>query len=283
VWDASRKQDIAHHQLARLEKRRKGEEDRAATTATAATAASVDIEQDASAATIIQQKRSEREVRRRRRLAAEAAAADGDSNAGADADVEPDAADVMETTGVGERERERGGASAAVPSSSSSLIYTISVPTTSDAFAWYDYNDNEDHDDDSGRQRQRHTYETLDMARAAGVWSYPTNADERARCEVFRDLWEKGYYMGGGVKFGGDWLVYPGACFLFSLTLSVFFSLFLAIVCCVDTRRSAALSFALCCNCADFPVRPVAPDRSRGAWPARYGYEEGTSFVWLGS
>jgi hypothetical protein len=239
------------------------------------------------AATIIQQKRAEREARRRRRLAAEAAAAaaDGDSNAGADADVEPDAADVMETTGEGERER--SGAPAAVPSSSSSLIYTISVPTTSDAFAWYDCDNNEDNDDDDdgGRRRRRHTYETLDAARAADVWSYPTNADERARCEVFRDLWEKGYYMGGGVKFGGDWLVYPGSCFGVFSILSAFFLTFSPSRLCVARghhRRSAALSFALCCNCADLPVRSVAPDRSRGAWPARYSDEEGTSFVWLG-
>jgi len=98
----------------------------------------------------------------------------------------------------------------------SNAVYTVSVPTTSDTFAWYAYNDNDNNDGKknpaftAGAQQQRHTYETLDAARTAGVWSYPSSAEERARCEVFRDLWEKGYYMGGGSKFGGDWLVYPG-------------------------------------------------------------------------
>ena len=39
--------------------------------------------------------------------------------------------------------------------------------------------------------------------------------EERARCEPcedFRDLWEKGYYMGGGSKFGGDLYVLLAAC-----------------------------------------------------------------------
>ncbi|KAH9056673.1 tRNA-intron endonuclease catalytic domain-like protein [Lactarius vividus] len=75
-------------------------------------------------------------------------------------------------------------------------VYTVSVPTTSGAFAWY--------------APAAHEYETLDAAREAGVWMYPATEEERARCEVFRDLWEKGYYLGGGSKFGGDWLVYPG-------------------------------------------------------------------------
>jgi tRNA-splicing endonuclease subunit Sen34 len=91
------------------------------------------------------------------------------------------------------------------PSSSqppaNAAVYTVAVPTTSDALAWY--------------SPDAHTYETLDAAREAGVWTYPATEEERARCEVFRDLWQKGYYLGGGGKFGGDWLVYPGACFLF--------------------------------------------------------------------
>lgn len=33
---------------------------------------------------------------------------------------------------------------------------------------------------------------------------------KKARIEVFRDLWKNGYFMGSGLKFGADFLVYPG-------------------------------------------------------------------------
>lgn len=32
--------------------------------------------------------------------------------------------------------------------------------------------------------------------------------DQILRDHVFRDLWEKGYYMTSGLKYGGDFLVY---------------------------------------------------------------------------
>ncbi|KAK0459557.1 uncharacterized protein EV420DRAFT_273625 [Desarmillaria tabescens] len=54
------------------------------------------------------------------------------------------------------------------------------------------------------------TYASIDSAKAAGIWDYPSNLHERAKCGVFRSLWEQGYFMGGGIKFGGDYLVYPG-------------------------------------------------------------------------
>lgn len=39
----------------------------------------------------------------------------------------------------------------------------------------------------------------------------PTSqAREKIKCLVFIDLWEKGYHMTSGEKFGGDFLVYPG-------------------------------------------------------------------------
>jgi len=196
IWDASRMQGITH-QLARLEQRKA--EDRATATATSAATTAKATTTSAQDATI-QQKRAEREARRRQ-LATAAAAPD------ADADADADAAGA----GAIRRSEERDLPTSHAP-------YTVSVPTTSDTFAWYDYNNNSDKNDDknptpalNGTQRRRHTYDTLDAARTAGVWCYPSNAEERARCEVFRDLWEKGYYMGGGSKFGGDWLVYPGA------------------------------------------------------------------------
>lgn len=40
----------------------------------------------------------------------------------------------------------------------------------------------------------------------------PFNLDQiqPARLRIFVDLWEKGYYITAGEKFGGDFLVYPG-------------------------------------------------------------------------
>lgn len=33
---------------------------------------------------------------------------------------------------------------------------------------------------------------------------------KEARVHVYKDLWKKGYFMGSGLKFGADFLVYPG-------------------------------------------------------------------------
>ena len=41
-------------------------------------------------------------------------------------------------------------------------------------------------------------------------WKFPETENEQARCNVFSDLWEKGYFITNGNKFGGDYLVYPG-------------------------------------------------------------------------
>jgi tRNA-splicing endonuclease subunit Sen34 len=84
--------------------------------------------------------------------------------------------------------------------------YTVHIPSTSDGLVWYNPAE----------------YDTLSAASAAGIWIYPSTYEERARCVVFRALSEKGYYMGGGIKFGGDWLVYPGS-WLFPFSLIAFF------------------------------------------------------------
>ncbi|KAH9063729.1 tRNA-intron endonuclease catalytic domain-like protein [Lactarius deliciosus] len=118
-----------------------------------------------------QQKRAERDARRQRQQLAEAAAAE-------DAGPGPAINTPAPAPALHCDRRPAGGR------------VHVSVPTTSAAFAWY--------------APAAHEYETLDAAREAGAWT------KRARCEVFRDLWEKGYYLGGGSKFGGDWLVYPG-------------------------------------------------------------------------
>lgn len=83
------------------------------------------------------------------------------------------------------------------PSKSSSLPpYTIVIPASASSQEWY--------------SPSSCTYTTIKAAREAGVWDYPSTLAERARCGVFKDLWKQGYFMGGGIKFGGEYLVYPG-------------------------------------------------------------------------
>jgi tRNA-splicing endonuclease subunit Sen34 len=80
--------------------------------------------------------------------------------------------------------------------SQSSIPYTIVVPAPSSTLEWYD--------------PLPKSYMTIEAARQAGIWDYPANLQERARCGVFRGLWDQGYYMGVGIRFGGEYLVYPG-------------------------------------------------------------------------
>ncbi|KAI0691171.1 tRNA-intron endonuclease catalytic domain-like protein [Cytidiella melzeri] len=88
----------------------------------------------------------------------------------------------------------------AIPSASlnsSNVAWMVTVPASSSAeLEWY--------------SSEGVTYATIEDAQAAGVWLYPSTSFERAKCAVFRDLWEKGHYMGGGIRFGADFLVYPG-------------------------------------------------------------------------
>ncbi|MBW0512075.1 hypothetical protein O181_051790 [Austropuccinia psidii MF-1] len=53
-------------------------------------------------------------------------------------------------------------------------------------------------------------YDNLKSAREAGLWTYPNNKAQKARCAVFSDLWRSGRFLGIGLKFGCDFLVYPG-------------------------------------------------------------------------
>ncbi|GLB35387.1 putative constitutes one of the two catalytic subunit of the tRNA-splicing endonuclease complex, a complex responsible for identification and cleavage of the splice sites in pre-tRNA [Lyophyllum shimeji] len=77
-----------------------------------------------------------------------------------------------------------------------SFGHTVVIPASSSSLPWYD--------------PSSASYSTIASAKAAGIWDYPSTLQERARCGVFRSLWEQGYFMGGGIKFGGDYLVYPG-------------------------------------------------------------------------
>lgn len=78
-------------------------------------------------------------------------------------------------------------------SSTKEKSYSFTIPATSDV-AWY----------------RKKCYLTLEEAKEAGLWVYPSTAEEIAKCGVFEDLWKQGYYMGNGLRFGGDWLIYPG-------------------------------------------------------------------------
>lgn len=82
----------------------------------------------------------------------------------------------------------------APPTQTLTHTHTVHVPGPSSELPWY-----------SAR-----VFHTIDEARVAGVWEYPRDVKERAECAVFRDLWEKGNYLGPGIKFGGNYLVYPG-------------------------------------------------------------------------
>jgi tRNA-splicing endonuclease subunit Sen34 len=87
-------------------------------------------------------------------------------------------------------------ADAPPPSPSTSLkekSYSFTIPGAS-TFPWY----------------TAKRYHSLTVARNAGIWVYPTTPEESAKCAIFQDLWKQGYYMGNGLRFGGDWLIYPG-------------------------------------------------------------------------
>ncbi|ORX63790.1 tRNA-intron endonuclease catalytic domain-like protein, partial [Basidiobolus meristosporus CBS 931.73] len=72
---------------------------------------------------------------------------------------------------------------------------TVQVPTSSAQYAWHE---------------PKKMYSTLEQAKAGGLWSFPSTAEERLRYRIYVDLWDKGYYITPGSKFGGDFLLYPG-------------------------------------------------------------------------
>ena len=44
----------------------------------------------------------------------------------------------------------------------------------------------------------------------ATMWKPPSSVEERSKYAVFCNLWDKGYYITNGAKFGSDYLLYPG-------------------------------------------------------------------------
>jgi len=83
----------------------------------------------------------------------------------------------------------------AVHSQNSSPTHTVVIPVSSGNFDWY---------------CQKCIYTSIESAIEEGIWNFPSTPHERARCGIFRDLRGKGYFIGGGIKFGGEYLVYPG-------------------------------------------------------------------------
>ncbi|KAK7067269.1 tRNA-splicing endonuclease subunit Sen34 [Halocaridina rubra] len=52
-------------------------------------------------------------------------------------------------------------------------------------------------------------------------WSIPSNVIDKLRYAVYKDLWEKDYYITSGIKFGGDFLVYKGDPILYHASFIV--------------------------------------------------------------
>jgi len=42
------------------------------------------------------------------------------------------------------------------------------------------------------------------------TWTFPMTEEDKHKFLVFEDLWEKGFYLTNGSKFGGDFLAYSG-------------------------------------------------------------------------
>lgn len=86
----------------------------------------------------------------------------------------------------------------AAHSQNPALTHTVVIPVSSKNLDWY------------CPSKKECIYTSVESAIDAGIWKFPSTPYERARCGIFRDLRGKGYFIGGGVKFGGEYVVYPG-------------------------------------------------------------------------
>ncbi|KAI9599050.1 hypothetical protein BDF19DRAFT_113860 [Syncephalis fuscata] len=57
-------------------------------------------------------------------------------------------------------------------------------------------------------QLGKNVYDTWIDAQKAGVWRFPSTVLEWRSFQVYRDLWRQGWWLGSGLKFGGQYLVY---------------------------------------------------------------------------
>ena len=53
------------------------------------------------------------------------------------------------------------------------------------------------------------------------AWTWPSTLADALRYRVFQDLYDKGYTMTSGAKFGGDFLAYPGDPLLYHAQYTV--------------------------------------------------------------
>ena len=167
-----------------------------------------------------QRKRKERELRKQAEAARKTAAGEDVNNLAA----------LLASTST---EPHKDTSTTTVPegSNTSSIPYTIVIPASSSSLEWYD--------------PSVRSYSTIEAAREAGVWDYPSDLTERARCGVFKDLWKQGYFMGGGIKFGGEYLVYPGIYYVLLLCTRLVHGSFLKIL---YLRRSSTISLTFYCH-----------------------------------
>ncbi|KAI5479296.1 tRNA-intron endonuclease [Pseudohyphozyma bogoriensis] len=110
-------------------------------------------------------------------------------------DAKPESFDVH-VPDLAEGAKTTGPPSTPKPRDLATVPYTIVIQPSSIDAPWYD--------------PSKASYATLEAAKEAGVWNYPETELQASRCKVFEDLWRNGYYMGIGLRFGGDFLVYPG-------------------------------------------------------------------------
>ncbi|KAI9203445.1 uncharacterized protein BJ171DRAFT_600008 [Polychytrium aggregatum] len=76
--------------------------------------------------------------------------------------------------------------------------FPIIIRTTSTGLPWY------------GLPRGEPQAQSPEKARASGLWVWPSTAAESLKLKVYGALWDQGYFITSGSKFGGDYLMYQG-------------------------------------------------------------------------
>lgn len=72
----------------------------------------------------------------------------------------------------------------------------INIKTSSTSFTWYNNNEN--------------WFDSINTAKQNNLWIWPSTLKDIQKYKIYSDLWNKGYYITSGIKFGGDYLLYPG-------------------------------------------------------------------------